>query len=125
MRTMWWVGTMLVAAALPVCAQARAPLPSPGFLSGHAGFSDAAGTRDYAAIVNRIDLRPWDPRAGGLRPLMDVGSVAGSVAVRATTPAGTAITTAPEVSPAFAASALTLLLGGVAVLRSRRSRMRV
>lgn len=95
MRMKWLVGVMTIAAALPLAAQAS-----------------------QSAFVAHDSIRAVDTAT---RRVGDTDHIVlGSHSSVSATPTATS---APEMNTGFAASGLTLLLGGIAVLRGRRNRL--
>jgi hypothetical protein len=74
------------------------------------GYVKRAWQRNWIGVTQSGDADPaWKPHA------IRTGVKGGSVTVTSTK--------APEIDPASAVSALTMLLGGLAVLRGRRARV--
>jgi hypothetical protein len=144
MRAKWRVGLMTVAVAVPFGAQAGnqatrvSDLWDSGRIEGLPVISRLPTALDPRAVVAES---PSDAVAAVLHARSNVRAVdtftrrgnetagsGGGVSVIAPTrvaPAGTtppAAAAAPEMNAGFAATGLTLLFGGVAILRSRRNR---
>jgi hypothetical protein len=152
MRGKWWVGLMTIAVAVPFGAHAQTEHAqmqatnihdlsySPGMrVTGLPNLSrapvvaaqslPAAAQSDSMVVREPSTIRAVDTYQGRVfKASTATGSTAtGSASVAAPTRAAPTNTTpqataAPEMSSGLAAAALTLLFGGVAILRSRRNR---
>jgi hypothetical protein len=151
MRGKWWVGLMTIAVAAPFGAHAQTAhaqiqatnvhdlwysgnmrmtgLPnlsrSPVVAAQSLPAAATAQSDSMAAVVREPStIRAVDTYQGrGFKASTATGSASAVAPTRAaptsTTPQATA---APEMNSGLAAAALTLLFGGVAILRSRRTR---
>jgi hypothetical protein len=150
MRVKWWVGFVTIAVAAPFGAHAdnRATQFSSDFWYNSQSRGQSQLMRVPVAVDSQSDatasvlrepaaIRPIDTymdtymrRGFEASPTVRGGGSAAAVprVVPATTPhvtAAPAPTAAPEMNAGLAAAGLTLLFGGVAILRGRRSRPNV
>jgi hypothetical protein len=125
MRAKLLVGFVMIAAGAPLCAQADTVSKTDLWNSWGAGPAEPLATHARVA-------RQSDPAFGAIgesaigesRTIRAVDTDMPRVFVAGTTAPSRAVqaTAAPEINAGFAATGLTLLLGGVAVLRGGRSR---
>jgi hypothetical protein len=136
MRVKWWAGFMTIAVAAPVGAHADNRAPNVADFWYSTQFKEEPRlVRDPAALqVPVAQIRPVDTfmrrgfeassgvgrggRVAAPRVVPTTATTAPHLTAAPATPAAPAA--APEMNAGFAASGLTLLLGGVAILRGRR-----
>jgi hypothetical protein len=134
MRGKSLVGLVLIAAAAPLCAQADAVSKADLWNSWRAGPAEPLAMHAQAAtdarIVDARIVRQSDAAAAARTISVASAPVLRAVAAasattapsRAVRAAAVQATAVPEMNTGLAAAGLTLLLGGVAVLRSGRAR---
>jgi hypothetical protein len=148
MRTKWWVGLVTIAVAAPFGAQAgnqatvsdfwdsiqvqKWPEISPRHVALESQSDPAAAVVREPTAIRAVDTymgRRFEASStigGGRYVAAPPRVVPTTTVVSTTTPHQTAApTAAPEMNPGLAAAGLTLLFGGVAILRGRRSRSNV
>jgi hypothetical protein len=139
MRVKWWVGFITIAVAAPCGAHADNQASQfsdywyPGKSRAQPELMRAPlaveSQSDVVASVLRepAAIRPIDTYQGRVFEATSAFGGGGHAAATApVVPAGTPqVTAAPEMNAGLAATGLTLLFGGVAILRSRRSRANV